>query len=258
MIHSLLKLRDEKNGIDLDSPAAAMLHAEIINKKHLLKSLYKDFYMEFSRRSSSLKAGLLLELGSGGGILKSVIPEAITSDMQFLPNIDICLSAEEIPFKNSSLDAFLMLDVLHHIKNPINLFNELNRCLRQGGKVIMIEPANTLWGSFIYKHFHHEDFDRYRDWGLSEKGGPLSLANGAIPWIIFVRDRKKFMREYPELKIKCINFHTPLRYLVSGGLSMKQLLPGFTYHLVKGIESILSPFNRFIGMFMTIELEKDV
>lgn len=160
-----------------------------------------------------------------------------------------------MPFENESVRAFFMIDVLHHIKKPRSFFVEAQRCLKKGGKIVMIEPANTLWGRFIYKNFHHEMFDTKAEWEM-DKTGPLSDANGALAWIIFQRDREIFDSEFGSLKILNISFHTPFRYLLSGGLSFRQLVPSFQYGFVKFLEVCLSPLNRWVGMFETIVLEK--
>ena len=86
--------------------------------------------------------------------------------------------------------------------------------------------------------------------------GPLSNGNGAIPWIIFSRDRDVFESEFSSLKVVSIRNHTPLRYLLSGGLTLRQLAPSFTYPAVKAVEYLLSPMNNLLGMFQTIELQK--
>jgi len=169
--------------------------------------------------------------------------------------VDKVFSASKIPFEDGSVGAFLMIDVLHHITEPRVFFTEAARCLEVSGKIVMIEPANTLWARFIYRNFHHELFETQADWTL-EAGGPLSVGNGALPWIIFSRDRKIFESQFPSLKIIAIRNHTPFRYLLSGGLSYRQLVPSFTYQLVKALEFALSPFNDWLGMFQTIELEK--
>ena len=148
-----------------------------------------------------------------------------------------------------------MIDVLHHIAEPAAFFAEACRCLKANGKIVMIEPANTCWARFIYKNFHHEPFETDGKWGV-DHSGPLSKANGAIPWIIFSRDRKIFETEFPALKIIKIRNHTPFRYLISGGLSLRQLIPSFMYPVVKAMEFLLTPVNGLIGMFQTIELQK--
>lgn len=250
-----LKLPEARRIKDLDDPAATLLHAQIIQKKTFLRKLYIDFYKEFKKAASDAENKVLVELGSGGGFIKEVIPNVITSDILELPNVDRVFSASDMPFENNSVDGFLMFDVLHHIVNPRAFFTEAVRCLKSCGKIVMIEPANTWWSRFIYKNFHHEHFDTQAKWELHEIG-PLSHGNVAIPWIIFSRDRKIFENEFPSLKIVGMHNHTPLRYLLSGGLTLRQLVPSFAYSLIKAVEYALSPINDRLGMFQTIELQK--
>jgi len=251
-----LKLPETDMIEDLDNPTTTLLHQKIIQNKKFLKNIYIDFYKEFEESISDIpKGNLLVELGSGGGFIKEVIPSVLTSDIINLPGIDIQFSASAMPFRDSTVAAFFMIDVLHHVHDTRLFFTEITRCLYSGGKVVMIEPANTMWGRFIYKNFHHEAFDPKAGWGLNSIG-PLSSANGAIPWIVFFRDRSNFEHEFPMLKISKLKPHTPLRYIISGGVSMRQLLPTSTYKLVKRLEVFLEPMNKYLGMFMTIELIK--
>ena len=239
---------------NLDDPQTTILHSQIIKEKVFLRNLYTDFYKTF-KESISSNADKMIELGSGGGFIKEIIPGVITSDIIKLPNVDMTFSAEQIPFENNSVDAFFMIDVLHHIKKPRVFFVEAQRCLKSGGKIVMIEPANTLWSRLICKNFHHELFDPSAGWEMA-KTGPLSDANGAMAWIIFQRDRKLFELEFKNLKISSISFHTPFRYILSGGLTYKQLVPSFMYGFVNFLEICLRPFSKWLGMFETIVLEK--
>lgn len=243
--------REIKN---LDDPQTTILHSQIIKEKVFLRNLYTDFYEAFKKAVNS-NADKMVELGSGGGFIKEIIPDVITSDIIKLPNVDMVFSAEQMPFENNSVDAFFMIDVLHHIKKPRVFFTEAKRCLKSGGKIVMIEPANTLWGRLIYKNFHHELFDMSAGWEMT-KTGPLSDANGAMAWIIFQRDIKLFESEFKNLEIRSINFHTPFRYLLSGGLTYRQLVPSFMYGFVNFLEICLRPFSKWLGMFETIVLEK--
>ena len=246
----------EARGIkDFDDPATTLLHAKIIQRKSFLKKVYVDFYRQFQKAVPDAEGKVLVELGSGGGFIKEMIGNVITSDILELPNVDRVFSGVDMPFEQGSVDAFFTFDVLHHITDPRAFFKEALRCLKSSGKIVMIEPANTWWSRFIYKNFHHEVFDTQAQWELEEIG-PVSHGNGAIPWIIFSRDREIFEDEFPSLRIVRMRNHTPLRYLLSGGLTLRQLVPSFTYPAVKAIEYLLSPANNFLGMFQTIELEK--
>jgi hypothetical protein len=148
-----------------------------------------------------------------------------------------------------------MINVFHHIPHPFMFLSEAERTLISGGKILMIEPANTLLSRFIYKKFHHEPFDPDGEMEIIS-GKPLSNSNQALPYIYFEREKESFSRNFPRLKIVSIRYHTPFRYVVSGGLSMEALLPSFCYIPIKIIEQILSPLSGLIGLFCSIEIEK--
>lgn len=244
---------NSKTTNSLDKVGTIAEHKKLIENKRFLKKLYFDFYTIF--KSIKVPKGKKIELGSGGGILKKVIPDIITTDVVRGRGIDKVLNAEKLPFKNKSISAFYMLNVFHHIKNPKKALTEMGRCLKNGGKIIMIEPYNSPWGQFIYKNFHHEIFDPKSNWKIQGKGR-MSSANGAMPWIVFVRDAKRFRKEFPNLKIALLKPHTPFAYLVSGGLSKPQLLPTQAYNIVRSLEKFLSPLNNYLSMFVTIVVSK--
>ena len=238
---------------ELDSKESLDYHYRLIRSKRYLKNIYTDYYNRFKKSLASHK--IIIEIGSGAGFIKEVIPKVLTSDVLPGKGIDCVFSATKIPFKNGEVSAFVMIDVLHHIKSPQRAIHEMDRCLTKRGKIIMIEPANSLMGRFIFQHFHHEKFAPDAGWNIKGEGR-LSDANGAIPYIIFIRDRIIFEKKFPNLRIQNIKFHTPLRYITSGGLSKPQLLPSFTYPVILAVEWLLSPLNKYLGLFMTVEIEK--
>ncbi len=250
-----LKLPETRVIEDLDHFTTSELHAQIIQKKPFLRRIYLDFYKQFANVVNENPSGLFFEIGSGGGFLKQVYPRIITSDILKVSHVDICFDAQKLPLKKKSADGFFLINVFHHIKDPILFLSELDRCLKPGGTIVMIEPANTPWARFIYQHFHHEPFDPQAGWILKE-GGPLSGANGALPWIIFERDKSGFLLKFPSFAIKRIRYFMPFRYLISGGLTLRQLLPTCCYGMVKFFEWILSPVNRLGAMFLVIKIYK--
>lgn len=244
-----------KIDFDLDDPNASLAHRDIILKKPFLKKLYNDWYLIFIIKSKEIKNGKYLEIGSGGGFLKDVFAEVITSDILTLPNVDLIFCAEEIPFKENELASIVMLNVFHHIPKPHLFLKEAQRTLIKGGKIIMTEPANSALARFIYKRFHHEPFDEKGQREI-KAGNPLSNSNQALPYIYFERDLDLFKKDFPSLKINSIKYHSPFSYIISGGVSRSAMLPFFMYNFVKGIEWLFSPFYKQIGLFCTIEIEK--
>jgi SAM-dependent methyltransferase len=239
---------------NLDDPRATLAHRDIILQKPFLKQLYKDWYTVFINRTKHLK-GKHLEIGSGGGFIKEVWPDVITSDILDLPNVDKVFSAEEMPFSKNELASIVMLNVFHHIPRPYLFLKEAERCLMKGGKIIMIEPANSALGRFIYKRFHHEPFDETGGREI-KPGNPLSNSNQALPYIYFERDKEIFARDFPGLKIISVQYHSPFSYIISGGVSRSALLPYFLYKIVKAGELLLFPFRKKLGLFCTVEIEK--
>lgn len=246
-----------KSTIDLDIPETTIKHGEIIKNKPFLRKLYTAWYQGFIDTIDSIEAeGKVLELGSGGGFLKELYPDVITSDILELPECDICCAADHVPFPDKSLKGVFMLDVLHHLPNVEDFLREMDRTLMSKGIIYMIEPANTPMSSIIFKHFHHEDFDpKVKEWAFTSYG-PLSSSNQALPWIIFNRDRKIFEQKFPSLQIRSIRLHTPFKYLISGGLSYNTPIPGWSYAFFNAVENVIKPVFRYCAMFQTIILEK--
>lgn len=259
MLLHWLKLPETRNASDLDSPARTVLHGQIIQRKWFLHKVYEDFYTQIRRGISPIPDdSVIIELGSGGGFIKEFIPQAITSEVIDVPGVDRVFSAMEMPFDDHSVDAFCMIDVFHHLPDVRRFFAEAYRCLKGGGKIVMIEPANTVFSRLIYRTAHHEPFDPdAREWSF-DSTGPVSDANGALAWMVFCRDRQIFVAEYPDLEIIALRHHTPLVYLLSGGLTWRQFLPDCCYGLITAAEWCLSPLSKYCGMFMTIELQKNI
>ncbi len=249
----LLRL-PETHGLDLDDPQTTLLHRRILRSKPALESLYRDWYETFEELSPKL-GGNRLEIGSGGGFLKEVIPQTITSDILELPHLDRVFSAEALPFEDESLTAIYLLNTLHHLPEPLLFLGEAQRCLRVGGRMICIEPANTPLSRLIYTWLHHEPF--LPQAGLSlVPGKPLSHSNQALPWILFVREAARLRRSFPRLRLVRRQHHTPLRYLLSGGLRYRCFLPGPAWPWLKRLEGWLKPLNDLLGLFMTVVVEK--
>jgi len=254
-IHRLFSDPSTRN-FDLDAPENTLRRAGIIQSKLFLKQFYQDCYRSISKMLPEKINGPVIELGAGGGFLKEYIPDLITSEILAIPTVDVQFDGRFLPFKHASVRALVMLDVFHHIPDPAAFLAQAAHILKPGGHLIMIEPWVTPWSRFVYRYLHHEPFNPdVNDWCF-EKGGPLSAANSASPWIVFDRDRRKFEYRFLEWQIKKIHLHTPFCYLLSGGLAFKSMLPAALYPLCKRLENLLQPFNHLLSMFATIVLRR--
>jgi SAM-dependent methyltransferase len=242
-------------GLDIDAPETTELRRHIIRQKPALEDVYRDWY---SRLVSAFPPGNepILEIGSGGGFLREIVPELITSDVIPLPGIDRVIDARSLPFPDKALRGIALVNVLHHLPAPRDFLREATRCVRGGGVLSMIEPWVTPWSTVVYRKFHHEPFEPQAATWEFPPAGPLSGANGANPWILFVRDRRRFEREFPEWEIRLIRPFMPLRYLLSGGVSMRSLAPFWSSGFWRGVECLLRPLNNWLGLFAHVVLER--
>jgi SAM-dependent methyltransferase len=238
-------------GLDVDDPRTTLLRREIIKRKAFLNRIYLEWY---ARLADNMRPNArILELGSGAGFFRKVVSNVITSELFFTPGVDRIVDARQLPFSSEELDGIVMTDVLHHIPDVARFFQEATRCVKAGGLVLMIEPWNTAWSRWVYQRLHSEPFQPDGGWTIPSTG-PLSGANGALPWILFERDRELFQEEFPDWRIESIELLMPFSYMLSGGVSMRALVPGWTYRPIRWIESKLNQ-NRW-AMFALIKLKK--
>lgn len=242
-------------GLAPDDPSTTVLRRQIIREKELLRRLYLEWYTLLSGAVPP-GPGSILELGSGAGFLKQVIPQAQTSEVFFCPGVDVVLDGCRLPLRDGSLKALLMVDVFHHVPDAERMLAEAVRTLAPGGCVAMLEPWVSAWSRLVYAHLHPEPFDPENTNWRFVSSGPLSGANSALPWMVFHRDRERLAELFPELCVETIRPGYPLSYLASGGVSLRQFSPGWSYPLWRGVEGLLSPLMRHVAMFAFIVLRR--
>ena len=241
--------------LNIDDPRTTQRRRAIIQNNRFLWRIYDEWYRLLSGYIPE-GSGRVLELGSGAGFLGQYIPDLIASETFLCSDIQLVLDAGQLPFSSGSLKAIAMVDVLHHVPDSRAFLGEAQRSLRSGGSIVMIEPWVSTWSRPIYAHLHHEPFDPVsKDWTFPDTG-PLSGANGALPWIIFQRDRREFESEFRNLEIQAVRPFMPFRYLVSGGVSMRQFMPEATFALWRKLESWLCSWPRHWSMFALIHLTR--
>jgi SAM-dependent methyltransferase len=242
-------------GLDLDSPETTALRRRIIREKEFLRKIYEEWYREIAA-SLPESGGTILELGSGAGFLAEKIPDLTTSDIQLVPGIDFVADAQRLPVADGSLRAIVMTNLLHHLQDPLRFLSGAARAVRPGGVLSMIEPWVSSWSRLVYRRMHHEPFEPAATaWHVPE-GGPLSSANGALPWIMFKRDLPRLEQESPWWRLERIRPMMPLRYLLSGGVSMRSLMPGWSFAPWTLLERLLEPVMPSLAMFAHIVVRR--
>ncbi len=234
----------------LDDPGTTAARREHLRRCGYLRRLYSHWYRLLLREIPNVP-GEVLELGSGGGFFEEFLPGLRTSDVMQVPGVELVVDARSLPFPDGSLRAIVGTNVLHHVPNIERFLGEAQRSLTEGGRLVFIEPWPTALSRPIYRHLHHEPFDEGRDWSIPD-GGPLTAANGALPSIIFHRDRDLFEMTFPHLRVVACQTMMPLSYLLSGGIARTWPLPGMLFDVVELLER---PLHR-LGMFSLIIAER--
>lgn len=193
------------------------------DRKPALRAVYSDLYERILRQ---LAPGSVLEVGGGGGRLKEFCPHAITCDIMLSPYVDLVADAQALPIRSSAIDNIVMVDVLHHIPVPRRFLSEVQRVLRPGGRLVMMEPAITTASYLFYRLLHPEPFDLSVD-PLDET--PLSSdlpydANQAIPTLLVTRFRQKLATSFAGLELVAVEWLSLIAYPLSGGLRRWSLL----------------------------------
>src|SRR2546423_7990591 len=232
-------------GADPDDPQTHVLRRRILKSKPFLRKIYHEWYAALAADVPG-GDGEVLDLGSGAGFLPEFIADVVASELFLCPGIDVVLDGQRMPLAEASLRAIVMTDVFHHIPTARRFLSEAARCVRGGGVVAMIEPWYNKWANLIYTRLHHEPYHPDATQWEFDTTGPLSGANQALAWVVFERDRAVFEREFPQWTIETLRPFMPLRYLFSGGVSMRSLAPGFSFGAIAALERL---FESSTAMF---------
>lgn len=247
--------------LDVDSSDRIALHKKILEKKPLMRGVCREIYALCADLDKQLfsASGTRIELGAGVSFIKEFFSDVIVSDVVPAPHLDKIIDAQamsDVP--DNSVAAFYGIHCFHHFPAPRKFFSELNRTLKPGGGCILVEPYFGAAARLVYPRlFKSERFDMDQvSWDGGE-AGVMSDANQALSYIVFYRDRLIFERENPALEIcysdQLTNY---LRYVLSGGLNFRSLVPNGSDSALKLVERLIKPLRSFLALHHVTVLRK--
>lgn len=261
MTRLLDKLREHDIAtVDINGGDRLLVHARVLERKRLLKSVFHQFHRMFDHldRKHLGGTGIRIELGAGVAPIRDTYPDVLASDVVVARGLDFAIDAGRMALANGSVRVLFGQNCFHHFPDPIAFFNEMDRVVAPGGGAILLEPYHGPLATLLYPRlFHTEGFDKtYPSW-QAPTVGPMNGANQALSYIVFVRDRALFEKQFPHLQIvadiACGNY---VRYLASGGLNFRQLCPGWVEPILTSIEWALSPFRHQFALHHVIVIKK--
>lgn len=125
-------------------------------RKPLLQQVYRGFYSQILGRVDRDVPGAIVEIGSGMGNIKEVIPDCVTTDVFANEWLDRQENVYRLSYASRTVSNLILVDVWHHLRYPGTVLDEFRRVLAPGGRVILLEPAMSWLGRVVYGLFHHE------------------------------------------------------------------------------------------------------
>ena len=213
------------------------------NRKPVLRRAYRDFHRRIAAQIDRSLPGKIVELGSGIGNIRDVIPGVVRTDLFPNPWIDQVENVYRLTFADGELSHLIMFDVFHHLRHPRAALQECRRVLRPNGRLIIFDPYVSLAGRIIYGSMHHEPigfgdpiapdapaaFSPDTDGYYAAQGNATRVFwRGEHPeildgWDVIARDR---IGGWP--------------YVLTGGYSKPQLYPEFLYGAMAFLDRAVS------------------
>jgi len=226
----------------------------------LLRLAYERFYKMIAHEAKRDINRPTFELGSGGGYLKTVMPDCVLTDFIKLPGIDRVENAYSLNFESGSVANLILFDVWHHLEYPGSALSEFRRVLAPGGRVIIFDPALSVLGCLIYGLFHREPLGIFKkiSWlkpaSFVPERAPYYSAQGNAFRIFRGEKYESFLRGWKLLKIKRL---AAISYLASGGYSGPQLCSEKFFPCLLKIDRVLDRWPLLFASRMLVVLEKD-
>jgi SAM-dependent methyltransferase len=250
----------ELAGCGMDGLARFRAHRAVLDRKPAIREVFQDFHRCFADLDQRLLQGegAVIELGAGVYPVRESLPAVLATDVVAAEHLDRALDAQAMDLPDASVRAFYLQNAFHHFPEPDRFFDELERTLVPGGGAVLIEPASGALASLLYPRlFASEGYDKRAAGWETPVGGPMSGANQALSHLVFDRDLARFRRDHPTLDV----VHSDvlgnwLRYLLSGGLNFRALLPSAMMPLVAALERLLLPLRGMLGLHRVLVIRK--
>jgi hypothetical protein len=239
--------------------AEAQLNLERWKRKPVLREIYRGFHQQIAAQVSPGLRGEIIEIGSGIGSLRDVIPVCTRTDGYPSPFIDRVENAYALSCADRSVSHLILFDVFHHLKYPGTAMDEFRRVLVERGRLILFDPCISLFGLAVYGLAHPEPVGLFRPIVWRAPDGRLPgqqeyYAAQGNATRLFVRGRGAPWRE--AWSLVTMRRLSALSYVASGGYSGPQLYPARWLPWLRRVDKVL---DRFPGLFATrllVVLEK--
>lgn len=125
------------------------------------------------------------------GMIQTAKRKLLNSGIDHINRL-VVADAESLPFSDNYFDAILIVGALHHLENIEQGINEMTRCLKKNG-ILVIGSEPTRW-PYYFKHLKHSNFGV---WILKFFRDDYSLYKGSVAdWNTVGFKRSDFERKF--------------------------------------------------------------
>ena len=228
-------------------------------RKPLLQRIYRDFHQQIADELAPGN-GLCMELGSGIGNIRDVIPDCRRTDRFPRPWLDGVENAYRLSLPDQSVRNLILFDVFHHLAYPGTALTEFRRVLATGGRLILFEPCVSLLGRLVYGPMHPEPLalNDPIEWRAPDDfepdDAPYYAAQGNA-WRLFVRQENVVdLSGWTTVRIRRF---AAISYVASGGYSGPQLYPARALGLMRLLDRGLDYLPSVFATRLLVVLEKN-
>jgi SAM-dependent methyltransferase len=234
-------------------------NAEHWRRKPLLQQIYRDFYNEIAGELRRDLPGTTVEIGSGIGNLKTVVPDSLATDIFPNPWLDRVENAYTMSFADGSVANLILFDVWHHLEYPGTALSEFHRVLAPEGRLIIFDPAMGMVGRIVYGLFHHEPL------GLRDKirwRAPAGFSPGEMTYYAAQGNAQRIFfsgegaGELDDWRMVRRSLFAGIPYVASGGFRGPQLYPGRLLPALRAIDRMASRLPALFATRLLVTLEK--